>query len=151
MLNRSTLKVCAPVDPGVAMAAMATTAHSSLLVMTPSMVVQQVPEFVPHASSREAERGALLHLDRDLVHRERFGGAAALRAGGLECLQGVHALDHLAEDAVLAIEPRRGEEGEEELAAVGARAGVGHRELAALVVLHVRRELARELIAGAAG
>src|SRR5687767_12208794 len=63
----------------------------------------------------------LLHFDRDLVHLERLGGLAALGAGRLERLQHVHALDHFAEDGVLAVEPRSRLEREEELAAVGAR------------------------------
>ena len=37
-------------------------------------------------------------------------------------LHDVHALDHLAEDAVLVVEPRRRRQGDEELAAVGVRA-----------------------------
>ena len=40
----------------------------------------------------------------------------------------VHALDHLAEDHMLAVEPRRLHGAEEELRAVGVRAGVGHAQ-----------------------
>src|SRR5437667_3844621 len=96
-----------------------------------------------------AERS--LHFDRHLLHRQRLGGPAALRARGLELLQDVHALGDFAEQRVLAVEPRRRNEGEEELAAVRAGTGVRHRQLAALVVLHGRAELAVELIARAAG
>src|SRR6188508_525404 len=64
-----------------------------------------------------ARRRRLLHLDRDLIDLERLFGLAALRAGRLERLQGVLALGHFAKDRVLAIEPRRRDKGEEELAA----------------------------------
>src|SRR5206468_11799641 len=41
----------------------------------------------------------------------------------------VLALDDLAEDRVLAVEPRRGRNSHEELGAVGVRTSVGHREI----------------------
>ena len=87
-------------------------------------------------TSPARSRRRLLHLDRRLLDLERLAGLAARRSRGLELLQHVEPLDHLAEDGVLAVEPRRRHEGQEELAAVGARAGVRHREHAGLVVLH---------------
>src|SRR5262245_49802634 len=103
-------------------------------------------------AAKGAPRRGLLHLDRHLVHRQLLARAPALRARGLEGLEHVHALDHLAEDGVLAVEPRGWDEGQEELAAIGAGGtGVGHREQAALAVPDVRAELARELVAGPAG
>ena len=52
----------------------------------------------------------------------------------LDRVDHVHTFDDLAEDGVLAIEPRRSDVGDEELAAVGVRAGVGHRQDAGPIV-----------------
>ena len=76
---------------------------------------------------------------------------AALGATQLQCAHRVHALDDLTEDGVLAIEPGCGDESQEELAAVGARSGIGHAEEAGAVVLDTGIELPVVLIAGAAG
>src|SRR6185436_15052126 len=57
----------------------------------------------------------------------------------------------LAEDRVLAVEPWRGHEREEELAAVRSRTGVRHAQQPRAVVLHAGGELAVEAVAGAAG
>ena len=57
---------------------------------------------------------------------------------------------HFAEDGVLAIEMRSRAVSDEELRAVGVRAGVGHGEDAGLVVATVCFALALELVAGAA-
>ncbi len=59
--------------------------------------------------------------------------------------------DDFAKDGVVAGEPRRGRNGDEELAAVGAGAAVGHGQLAGLVEL-VRRALGLilEAVAGSA-
>ena len=51
-----------------------------------------------------------------------------------------HALDDVAENNVLAIEPRGGNSAEEELGAVGVGAGVGHGEDARAVVLNISCE-----------
>src|SRR5439155_23513899 len=97
-------------------------------------------------TARSGRSALRLHLDRHLLHLERLAGLAALGAGGLELLQHVHALGHFAEDGVLAVQPRGRSEGEEELTAVGAGAGVGHREPAGLVVLDNALELGVELV-----
>ena len=52
-------------------------------------------------------------------------------------LDGVHALDHLAEDDVLAVEPGGLGGAQEELAAVGVGAGVGHGQDARAGVLQL--------------
>jgi hypothetical protein len=57
-----------------------------------------------------------------------LAGGATLGADGLAGLDHVHAFDDLAEDNVLAVEPRGLDGAEEELGPVGVRAGVGHRE-----------------------
>ncbi|GIX66173.1 pentatricopeptide repeat-containing protein [Babesia caballi] len=62
-------------------------------------------------------------------------GGAAARAEALHLLHDVHALGHLAEDDVLAVQPRAGHGGDEELAAVGVGAAVGHGEQPGLAVL----------------
>src|SRR5215208_3963752 len=77
---------------------------------------------------------------------------AVARAGlePLDRVHRVHAGGHLAEDGVLAVEPRGGLGGDdEELAAVRVRAAVRHRERAALDLVLV--DLVLELVAGAAG
>src|SRR5690606_2001693 len=61
-----------------------------------------------------------------------------------------HAVGDLAEHGVLAVQPRARDMGDEELAAVGARARVGHGEHAALVAQAVVG-LVLEAVAGAAG
>src|SRR5690606_20591277 len=83
-------------------------------------------------------------VDR-LVHRAGGGGA-----------DGVHDLTaglvgDLAEDRVLAVEPRGGVEGDEELRAVGARAGVGHGEQVGLVEDELGVDLVLERVARATG
>lgn len=52
---------------------------------------------------------------------------------------------------MFAVEPRGGDVGDEELAAVRARAGVGHGEDAGFAVAEGFVELVRELVAGTAG
>mmetsp|Transcript_62884 Transcript_62884/g.167224 ORF Transcript_62884/g.167224 Transcript_62884/m.167224 type:complete len:247 (+) Transcript_62884:167-907(+) len=74
-----------------------------------------------------------------------LAGLAPLAAHSLDRLDHVHALDHLAEDNVLAIEPRGLGGAQEELAAVGARARVRHREDARARVLE------REVLVGKLG
>ena len=59
--------------------------------------------------------------------------------------------DHLAEDGVAVVEPGRRHHGDEELAAVGVGAGVGHGQQARLVELAAALELVLELVARAAG
>eukprot|EP00964_Phaeocystis_antarctica_P082064 scaffold51416_cov65-Phaeocystis_antarctica.AAC.1 len=54
---------------------------------------------------------------------------AGFRADHLHLAEDVEALDHLAEDDVLAVQPRRRVDGDEELGAVGVRPCIGHREL----------------------
>ncbi len=49
----------------------------------------------------------------------------------------IHALQDLAEDAVLAVQPRREHRGDEKLAAVGVGPGVGHAQQARLLVLQL--------------
>src|SRR5690349_21707010 len=89
----------------------------------------------------EAER-----LDRDRL--DRAVAAVGLRRADL--VDDVLAVLHLAEDCVLAVEPRRlGGRDDEELRAVGVRPGVRHRERAADDLVLV--ELVLERVAGAAG
>src|SRR3954451_13389494 len=67
----------------------------------------------------------------------------------LDLVDHVHPVDDLAENRVLAVEPRRGVGGhDEELAAVRVRAGVRHRQRAADDLVLV--ELVLERVAGAA-
>ena len=59
------------------------------------------------------------------------------------------AFDDFAENRMLVVQPRCGGNREEKLAAVGAGSGVGHGELAGLVVLQRRMKFVGESIAGA--
>ena len=59
---------------------------------------------------------------------------------------GAHAVEDLAEDDVLAIEPGRLDGGDEELAAVGVLASVGHGEPARAIVVQLE-VLVGELLA----
>src|SRR5215207_9166886 len=100
---------------------------------------------------RPARRRAprLAQLDAlDLRRVERAVARVGLH--GLDRVEDVHAAGDTAEHGVLAVEPRRlGHGDQEELRAVGVRAGVGHGERAPddLVVV----ELVLEGVAGAAG
>lgn len=62
-------------------------------------------------------------------------GLAGLGANGGHVSNDVEAIDDLAEDDVLSVEVREGVEGNEELAAVGVLASVGHGEEATTDVL----------------
>jgi len=68
---------------------------------------------------------------------ELLARLAALRAERLNLLDDVQAVDDLAEDNVLAIEPRGRNSGDEELRTVGVRAGIGHRQETGLSVLEL--------------
>src|SRR3954467_4291642 len=109
------------------------------------------PLYLPSASPAGAAvlLGDLEGLDADVV-----GGLVA-RVCRLALDRGddLHAVDDLAEDGVLAVEPRRLARGDqEELRAVGVRAGVGHRQRAAddlVLVDLVLERVARTAGAGA--
>src|SRR5882757_1588607 len=58
----------------------------------------------------------------------------------------VLALDDFAKDSVLVVQPRRCRYGEEELAPVGSRPGVGHGELSGLRMLQRRMKLIGEFV-----
>jgi len=89
--------------------------------------------FSPPCTDSAAAALALAAVgDQDLL-----GGLAALGAEGLNLLDGVHALDNLAEDDVLAVEPGGLGGAQEELAAVGVGAGVGHGQDARAGVLQL--------------
>ena len=70
----------------------------------------------------DAERLALAAVGDD----DLFRGLPGLGAEALDLLDDVHPLDDLAEHNVLAVEPRRGLERDEELAAVRVGACVCH-------------------------
>src|SRR5579884_4137947 len=81
----------------------ATTSRSRTPTRRPPCIVG--PIRVSNRPPSEPGR-LLLHLDGDALDRERLARAAALRACGFQGLQRVHAVDHRAEDRVLAVEPR---------------------------------------------
>mmetsp|Transcript_23988 Transcript_23988/g.59555 ORF Transcript_23988/g.59555 Transcript_23988/m.59555 type:complete len:284 (+) Transcript_23988:144-995(+) len=100
-----------------------------------------------HLGLRVGRRAGHRHLELARVDDlHLLGGLAALAAHRLHRLDDIQALDDLAKDDVLAVEPRRLDGADEELAAVGARARVGHRERARARVLQLE-VLVRELLA----
>lgn len=78
-----------------------------------------------------------------------FLGGAIFGAGldQAHALHDAHAALDAAEDGVLAVEPGRGGEGDEELRAVGVGAGVGHAQDAGARVPQLGRDLVGELVA----
>src|SRR4029077_2401963 len=54
-------------------------------------------------------------------------------------------------DRMVSVQPRRRSDGNEELAAIGSRTGVGHGEFARLIEAYRRNNFILELIPGAAG
>src|SRR5580704_6741169 len=68
----------------------------------------------------------------------------------LNLVHDILARGDLAEDGVLAIQPIGSNVGDEELAAIGVRTGIGHRERAHLMAIGIALGLILELIAGAA-
>ena len=87
------------------------------------------------------------HLELAAVRDDALlRGGAALGAAALESLDDIHALNDLAEDDVLAIEPWAWDGGDEELGAVSVLAGVCHgkKTWAGVLVLEV---LISELLA----
>lgn len=71
--------------------------------------------------------------DHDISH----GLITAVSLGTLHLTHDVHALDDLAEDDVTSVQPGGLLYGDEELAAVGVLAGVGHRQPSSSVVLQL--------------
>jgi len=61
-------------------------------------------------------------------HNDFLAGLARLGTKGLHLLDDIHALDDLAEDDVLAVQPLRLGRAQEKLAAVCVGAGVSHRQ-----------------------
>jgi len=105
-------------------------AARELPVLLLALAAQELPAFVSTARAQVAGAAAALgSLQLAAVSNDdgRFRGARAA-ADGLDLLDDVKTLDHLAEDDVLVVEPRGLDGAKEELGAVGARAGVGHGE-----------------------
>src|SRR5579863_8527543 len=91
--------------------------------------------FDPHGFQFD---GLLGLVARSARHFRNFGGH-------------VHSLDHFAKNGVLVIEPGRRRYGDEKLASVRARAGVGHRELSRFVMPQGGVKFVAEAIARIAG
>mmetsp|Transcript_8227 Transcript_8227/g.23432 ORF Transcript_8227/g.23432 Transcript_8227/m.23432 type:complete len:254 (-) Transcript_8227:1069-1830(-) len=90
-----------------------------------------------YVRERAKPQGLLLLGHEAAIRDEHLGGGAVVGAGlrALDLPHDVHALHDLAEDDVLVVEVRRLGGGDEELAAVGVLAGVGHGQQPRLVVL----------------
>src|SRR5712691_3627475 len=94
---------------------------------------------------------AITALDRDRVDGHVFHRPVlAARLDPADQVNHVGALDDLAEDGVLAVQPGRRHGRDEELRAVGAGPGVGHGQQVRPVEREVRVDLVGELVAGAA-
>src|SRR3954454_9632766 len=109
-------------------------------------VCSTVAMLPPSVVARQASlTGKLNPLDDDGL----LGHVASVGRHALDLVDRVHAVRHLSEHGVLAVEPRRLAGGhDEELAAVRVRTGVGHRERAADDLVTV--DLVLERVAGAA-
>src|SRR4030095_10897378 len=93
----------------------------------------------------------LLALDRDAIDDDVGGGAIAIggrRAADLP--HDIHPFNHLAENGMAVVKMRRRRQRDEELAAVGVRAAVGHRQDAGLVVPQLRMKLVAERVSRSA-
>ena len=127
-----------PLSDGSELASMALLA---LVLAAASIAARRLPDSrcpavttAPRAAP--ASRRRLHALDRDRLDADVLHRPILTAGGGLaDRVDDVHALGDLAEDRVLVVEPRRRHQRDEELAAVGVRPGVGHRQDAALVVL----------------
>merc|ERR1712027_300873 len=94
----------------------------------------------------ELSLGAALSAAADDLDRLHGLVVAGGDRGALDRPDGAHAVEDLAEDDVLAVEPGRLDGGDEELASVGVLAGVGHGEPARAVVVQLE-VLVGELLA----
>ena len=110
---------------------------------------------------RRALRGLRGHRVRRRAARPRWCRSRRPRPGGpsppvvvpaiASTTCAAAAVGDLAEDRVPPVEVRGGADRDEELRAVGARAGVGHRQQVRPVELQLRVELVGEAVARAAG
>src|SRR5450755_3226507 len=99
------------------------------------------------ALSRGCWRVALA-LDHDRLKDDIIDRAVVASCFRLaDLIDDLSAIDDLAEDGVLTVQPGSRDAGNEELGAVGARAGIGHGQQ----VRPVERKVRGELVAGAAG
>ena len=90
-------------------------------------------------------------LFRDLDSDECLAGLAGAAGVALgDSVEHVHALDHLTKHGVMVVQVRCGDVGDEELAAIRVRAGIGHRQDAGAAVAQGGMEFIGKLIAGAA-
>ena len=91
-----------------------------------------------HRTRGQRVQGAAACLELAAIgNHDRRGRLAALAADGLDGLDNVHTFGDGAEDNVLAVKPVGLDSAQEKLAAVGARACVGHREGARAGVLQL--------------
>src|SRR5580693_7660592 len=89
----------------------------------------------------------------DLDCLRHYVGDGAVTAAGLcpaDLIDDARAVDDLAENGVLVVQPRRRHRGDEELRAVGTRARVRHRQQVGTVEREVRVEFVGELVTGPA-
>ena len=89
----------------------------------------------------ESDSRELLHPDRNIVHHVSL----------LDRIDDLLTLDHLSEYGVFVIQPGGGDVSDEELTAVGVRAGVRHGEYSRPGVTELGMELVPELVARTPG
>src|SRR5271156_1722253 len=100
-------------------------------------------------SNAPPNRATLLPLNLHRIDPHFLNGPVLRAARDLgNLLHHVISLDHLAENAVLVVEPWSGGNGHKELATVGAGAGVGHGEQAVLRMSEVLMEFVGKFVAG---
>lgn len=103
------------------------------------------------AEFRQDQWFGLLHFNGGFLDTQLFRGSTARAASLFQLVDGVHAFYHLTEDGVLSVEVGGRSEGDEELASVRSRAGVGHTEKAGLVVSDGGREFSVVIVSRASG
>src|ERR687897_1434057 len=122
-------------------------------VAPPTAPRQPAPD-VPEPPGPRDPRGAgglPALLDGDALEAEVLDRAVhGVAVDGGHGVDHLHALDDLAEDGVLAVEPGCRGLGDEELGPVGVGAGVGHGQVAGAVEAVGAADLVLELVAGAA-
>src|SRR5215213_2479932 len=105
----------------------------------------------PSTGHRAAPRRLLGLLDHHPLEAQLLDRPVArVAVDGGDGVDHVHALDDLAEDGVLAVQPGGGDLGDEELGAVGVGPGVGHGQVPRPVEAVGAADLVLELVAGAA-
>src|SRR5579862_5558872 len=94
--------------------------------------------------------GLLYALDAHLHGHWRLWPVAGIARHFRDLVRDVLTFDDFAKNRMLVVEPRRGRDGQKELAAVCAGSGVGHRKFSRLRVLQRGMKLVAKFVARSA-